>query len=106
MQLYDELAVQKRAYYVHAGWVGLDAAKTNVVKIRCAAYKVREESNRTQKLPKKEKKPMLPKTPKEKEEAPIHDQQGNDGQDKDTSDWEVYFDDNYGEGPSNQFGNM
>ena len=57
-------------------------------------------------MPKREKKPKLPKTPKEKDEAPIHGQQGDDGQDKDVSDWEEYFDDNHGEGPSNQFGNM
>ncbi|KAF9392179.1 hypothetical protein CPB97_003504 [Podila verticillata] len=85
MRLYDELAVQKRAYSVHAGWVGLHAATVNVAKRRHAAYKAREEYNKTRRMPKQ------PETPG----APILDQQGSDG-----------HDDNYGEGPSNQFGNM
>ncbi|KAF9205389.1 hypothetical protein BGZ59_000508 [Podila verticillata] len=102
MRVYDELAVQKQAYSVHAGWVGLDAAKANVAKRRRAAYKAREESNKARRMPKKEKNSKQPETP----EAPFLDHQGNDGHNTDESNWEEFFDDNYGEGPSNQFGSM
>ncbi|KAG0349137.1 hypothetical protein BG005_011127 [Podila minutissima] len=100
MCLFDERVIQKRAHNVHAGWVGLDGAKANVPKSRRAAFKLREESNKIRRMPKKEKKPKPTKTP----EVPTLDQHGDDGR-MCESVWGDFFDDNYGEGPSNQFGN-
>ncbi|KAF9333656.1 hypothetical protein BG006_003302 [Podila minutissima] len=95
MCLYDERAIQKRAHNVHAGWVA------NIPKSRRAAFKLREELNKIRRMPKKEKKPKPTKTP----EVPTLDQHGNDGC-MCESVWGDFFDDNYGEGPSNQFGNL
>ncbi|KAF9320832.1 hypothetical protein BG003_004613 [Podila horticola] len=101
MRLYDELVVQKRAYRVHAGWVGLDGAKANVPKSRRAAHRAREESNKLRRIPKREKSEPA-KTP----EAQTLDQHSDGGHGLYESDWEDFFDDNFGEGPSNQFGNL
>ncbi|KAG0090025.1 hypothetical protein BGZ92_003815 [Podila epicladia] len=99
MRLYDMADVQRMALAMHAGWVGVIAARSSVLKKKRRAYKARNESNKIRTMPKREKKPKVPKAPA----APIPNQHGGDSDDMGRSGNDEYFDDNYGEGSSCRF---